>query len=96
MFEPIDVKRAYESIVSRIEHTILEGHFQLGDQLPKERDLARIRREQSGDPRSHQQSGGQVDRKSTPRKWYVRQSETRPRHQQILDPTSQTGRGLTS
>lgn len=40
MFEPIDAKRAYESIVSRIERTILDGHFQLGDQLPSERDLA--------------------------------------------------------
>ena len=40
MFTPVPVKRAYENIVDRIEQTILDGHFQIGDQLPSERELA--------------------------------------------------------
>ena len=40
MFKPVPVKRAYENIVTRIEQTILDGHFQVGAQLPSERELA--------------------------------------------------------
>ena len=42
MFEPVQQRRVFDEIIVQVERAIVDGRLSVGDQLPPERELARI------------------------------------------------------